>query len=128
MTRTLSRRAMLGGSAATAAAIILPYGNTTLAAAQLSPARAWRTWHLEDASDLRPEAPPPVSADEIAELIALQDLRNPTTDALAEKWVGQPSVFPWTEIALNRIIDAKPTPVRAGRALALLHTAILDTV
>jgi hypothetical protein len=128
MTFKASRRTLIAGSAATLLAAALPLHTPVVATAQLPPARAWRTWHLEDASELRPDAPPPVSPDETAELVALQDLRNPTTDALAEKWIGQPAVIPWTEIALNRIIDSKPTPVRAGRALALLHTALFDAV
>jgi hypothetical protein len=128
MIQKVSRRTLLGGAITSTFALGLANQHTTLAATQLPPARAWRTWHLEDPSELRPEAPPPVSPDETAELIALQDLRNPTTDALAEKWVAQPAIFPWTEIALNRIIDSKPTPVRASRALALLHTAMFDAV
>ena len=128
MTHTLSRRTLLSGAAATAAAAVLPHHEVALAIDKLPPARSWRTWHLDDASAFRPEPPAAVSADEIAELIALQDLRNPTTDSLAEKWIAQQSALPWTELTLNRIIDAGPTPVRAGRALALLHTAIFDSV
>ncbi len=123
--RPLSRRLLLGTMLATAGVIALPR-NGAAAALQTVPARAWRTWYLVDAGELRPEPPKPVRSAEIDELIALQELRNPTIDHQVARWVDQPAVLPWTEIALDLIISTKPTPVRAARALSLLQTALFD--
>jgi membrane-associated phospholipid phosphatase len=125
--RPLSRRLFLGTILATTGALAFP-GNRSDAALQSVPARAWRTWYLADAGELRPEPPKPVTSAEIDELLALQELRNPTIEHQVNRWVDQPAVLPWTEIALDRIISTKPTPVRAGRALSLLATATFDAV
>lgn len=125
--RPLSRRLFLGTILATTGALALPR-NGSIAAAQSVPARAWRTWYLADAGELRPEAPKPVTSAEIDELLALQELRNPTIDHQVSRWVDQPAVLPWTELALDQIISTEPSAVRAGRGLSLLQTALFDAV
>jgi hypothetical protein len=117
---------LLGAMLSAAAAGALPRLDAATAAVQPVPPRAWRTWYLTDASEVRPVGPPPVTSGEIDELLELQELRNPTIDHQVARWVDQPVALPWTEIALNLIISTKPNPVRAARTLSLLHTALFD--
>jgi membrane-associated phospholipid phosphatase len=125
--RPVSRRLFLGTILAASGAMALPRVDGS-AAAQSVPARAWRTWYLADPGELRPEPPNPVTSGEIDELLALQELRNPTIEHQVSRWVDQPAVAPWTETALNLIISSKPSAVRAGRAISLLETALFDAV
>ncbi|MEA2526423.1 MAG: hypothetical protein QOF73_3650, partial [Thermomicrobiales bacterium] len=122
-----SRRALLGyGLAGAALAAVRP---ATARATMSSPSpEGWRPWLLTSASELRPTAPAPPSADEIAEVLALQAKRTAATEDLVARWGARSAVLPWTELALELIAAHKPSPVRAGRALALLHTAVFDAV
>ncbi len=124
----LSRRVLLGTLAsATVAGSHASLPNAALAD-QLTPARSWRPWHLEEPADFRPEPPKPVTSEEIDELVALQDQRNPSIYALVSRWLDQPAVLPWTDVALNLIISSETSAVRSGRALSLLQTALFDAV
>jgi membrane-associated phospholipid phosphatase len=89
---------------------------------------AWATWLLDSAADLRPDAPPAPTQDEIDELLDLQARRTDATHDLVLRWATGPAVLPWTEVALGLIKESKPSPVRAARALALLHAAVYDAV
>jgi membrane-associated phospholipid phosphatase len=65
---------------------------------------------------------------ELDELRQLQRKRSVETARIVEDWSDVPAVLPWTALALDLISIHRPSPVRAGRALALLHAAIHDTV
>ncbi|MDP8921989.1 MAG: hypothetical protein M3O34_03835, partial [Chloroflexota bacterium] len=62
------------------------------------------------------------------ELLHLQAERTATMVAAVARWDARPAVLPWTELALDLIVAHALSPVRAGRALALLHVAIYDAV
>lgn len=85
-------------------------------------------WLLHEASDYRPSPPAPASQTEIVELLARQAMRTDATDEVVRRWGDSPSLLPWTDTALDLIIELKPSPPRAARALALVHAALSDTV
>jgi membrane-associated phospholipid phosphatase len=64
----------------------------------------------------------------LAELRRLQGERTAEIARMVEAWATGPAVLPWTALALDLISIHRPNPVRAGRALALLHTAMADAV
>ena len=133
---SFSRRALLGGGLATAAALGLrPLAGAAGALDRLvmlranpAPAAGWRPWLLASPSELRPAAPSAPTAAEVDELLALQGQRTAATNQVVARWGTGPAVLPWTELALELIKRHKPGPVRAGRALALLHVAAYDAV
>jgi hypothetical protein len=90
------------------------------------PPAAWRTWLLASAAELRPAAPAAPTAEEAAELQAAQERRTDAAAEIVVRWGTGPAVLPWTGIALDLIKTHKPNPVRAARALALLHVALYD--
>jgi membrane-associated phospholipid phosphatase len=98
------------------------------AAALASPALWRRTWLLDAPSALRTSAPAAPNAAEIDELLDLADERTPARLEAIARWAGRPAVLPWTEMLLDLFLTAKPSPVRAARALALLHVAMSDAV
>ena len=87
-----------------------------------------RTWLLAAADELRPPPPSAPSDAERAELLHLQARRDEASDALVRHWGTGPAVLPWTAVALDLIERRWPSPVRAARALALLHAAVADAV
>ncbi|HEU5431516.1 MAG TPA: phosphatase PAP2 family protein, partial [Thermomicrobiales bacterium] len=97
-------------------------------AAGSQPPQAWRTWLLSSGDEVRPPAPASPSADELSETLALQAKRTAATAATVDKWAVDPAIVPWTNLALDLIQAHQPSPVRAARALALLHVALADTV
>jgi membrane-associated phospholipid phosphatase len=74
---------------------------------------------------VRPGAP---SETEVDELLAMQRERTTATNEVVKRWDRQPAVLPWTNMALDMIKAAKPSPPRVGRGLALLHVAMADTM
>ncbi|HEU0113936.1 MAG TPA: vanadium-dependent haloperoxidase, partial [Thermomicrobiales bacterium] len=66
-------------------------------------------------------------AAELAEVRTLQGRRNAGVAVMTAKWATAPAILPWTNLALALIEMHQPTPVRAARALALLHVALADT-
>lgn len=127
--RPFTRRALLGGSLA---AGVLPglHPWTARAAppeADSSPAR-WRPWLLARGDELRPAAPAAPSPTELTELITLQGVRTAATSAAVARWDDPSVVLPWTQVALDLIRMHQPSPVRAARALALLHVAMFDAL
>jgi hypothetical protein len=140
MTR-LSRRALVASSAAGAALAhlapmhqVLAQASTPTAASpppaaetDVSPS-AWRTWVLAAPDELRPTAPAEPTTAEIDELLQLQAERNDETIALVRQWGSHPTVLPWTELANAAWIEFKLSPLRQGRANAILQTAMADAV
>jgi membrane-associated phospholipid phosphatase len=88
----------------------------------------WRTWLLTSPKELRPAPPPSPSSAELAEVRDLQARRTAAEAATVAKWADGSAVLPWTSLALDLITTHRPSPVRAARALALLHIAVYDTV
>jgi membrane-associated phospholipid phosphatase len=64
----------------------------------------------------------------LAELRALQARRTVETSATVDYWDDPAVVLPWTNLGLDLIKAHRLNPVRAGRALALLHVAMFDTL
>src|SRR5262245_28271876 len=88
----------------------------------------WRTWLLTSADELRPAPPGSPASDELAEILALQRQRTAVTSATVNRWDDPSIVLPWTNLTLDLIKLHPLSPVRAGRALALLHVALYDTL
>jgi membrane-associated phospholipid phosphatase len=123
-----SRRTFLKHGAAGAALS----GVCPLVAAQAAhaaePLATARTWLLVSAHELRPSPPTGPLRAELDELLRMQALRSAVTNATIRRWNEGAGVLPWTTIALDLIKRTRRNPIRAGRALALLHAAINDAV
>jgi membrane-associated phospholipid phosphatase len=72
-----------------------------------------------------PVAPSPA---EVAELLELAQQREAAAARLGARWGRSGAILPWTTLALDLIKTHKLNPVRASRALALLHVAAYDAV
>jgi membrane-associated phospholipid phosphatase len=127
-----SRRTLLGQSLAAAAlwSVRPPtYALSAMDGEQAANASAaWKPWLLSTGDELRPSAPPPVTGAELDEVLELQGQRTATSSAAIAKWDDPSIVLPWTNLALDLIRVHTPNPVRASRALALLHAALFDTL
>ncbi len=77
---------------------------------------------------MRPPKPAPPTPDELTELVELQAQRTAATLATIAQWDDPTVVLPWTNLTLDLIRVHTPNPVRAARALALLHVALYDTL
>jgi membrane-associated phospholipid phosphatase len=88
----------------------------------------WRPWLLTAGDELRPAAPLPASPEEHAEILGYQRQSSSTMLATIDRWDDPTVVLPWTNLALDLIRIHLPNPVRAARALALLHVALFDTL
>jgi hypothetical protein len=121
-----SRRSMFRRAAAVA--LLGGVASVEGAAASPSDPASWRTWLLDADDQLRPANPGSPTDDERSELLTLQSGRTASTAATVAKWGDGPAVLPWTDLALDLIRIHRPSPVRAARALALLHTALHDAV
>lgn len=86
------------------------------------------TWLLASANQLRPPPPAAPTRGELDELLRMQALRSAVTNAAIAHWNEGAGVLPWTTVALDLVKRTRRNPVRAGRALALLHAAINDAV
>jgi membrane-associated phospholipid phosphatase len=86
------------------------------------------TWLLAAANELRPPQPAPPARAELDELLRMQAFRSSVTNAAIRRWSDGAGVLPWATIALDLIKRSRRNPIRAGRALALLHAAINDAV
>ena len=72
-----------------------------------------------------PCAPAPAELDE---LLRMQALRGAHTNNQIRRWGMGAGVLPWTAVALDLVKRTRRNPVRAGRALALVHAAMADAV
>jgi membrane-associated phospholipid phosphatase len=127
---SLSRRALLGAGLAGAALWSTDQRSVGAAGAPSQPAAPgmWRTWVLDSGDALRPPPPSAPTAEELAEVLRLRGERTVEVVRTVEAWASGQAVLPWTVLALDMIRVHRPGPVRAGRALALLHTAMADAV
>ena len=127
--RSLTRRAVLGGSLAAGAMPVLDRLTADAVPVEptSSPAR-WRPWLLSRSDELRPVAPAAPSPGELSELITLQGTRSAATSAAVARWDDPSVVVPWTQVALDLIRMHAPSPVRAARVLVLLHVAMVDAL
>jgi membrane-associated phospholipid phosphatase len=127
--RPLTRRTLLGSVLVGSASLAFPRGTAPVGAvaSDVTPA-PWRTWLLTSSDELRPPKPAPPTPDELTELIALQGQRTAATLAAIAQWDDPTIVLPWTNLTLDLIRVHTPNPVRAARALALLHVALYDTL
>ena len=128
----LTRRLLLGTAAAAVTAGKVS-GSTISAesaesAASPSVPAIWRTWVLDAADELRPAPPATPTAAELDEVRQLQKQRTVEVVRTVEAWASGPAVLPWTALTLDLIRIHHPSPVRAARALALLHAAAADAV
>jgi len=123
---SLSRRAMLGYGLA------LGKGRADATArsvaTEATTPTGLRTWLLDAADELRPSDPGAAVPSELDEVIEAQSRQTAETAAAIAKWASGPAVLPWTGIALDLVRMHRLNPVRAARALALLHTALHDSV
>lgn len=129
--RRLSRRSFVGAGLAGAAAWATgrrPAGTAAPAPVKAAAPGTWRTWVLDAPDQMRPAPPGPASGAEVEELVRLQGQRTAETIRTVETWASGPAVLPWTALALDLIRVHQPSPVRAGRVLALLHAALADAV
>ena len=125
----LTRRALLGyGLAGAGWWALRPVAAWTEPAGSASAPGGWRTWLLTAGDELRPAAPPPPSPAELEELLDFQARRTAATAAAVARWDDRSVVLPWTNLALDLIKIHRPSPARAGRALALLHAALADAL
>jgi membrane-associated phospholipid phosphatase len=125
----LTRRRLLGYTVAGGVlGALRPLDGRAAPSRSPAPPEGWRTWLLSSADELRPAAPEAPSRAEIDELLDLQALRTASASEIVARWDGRAVVLPWTDLALDLIKTHKPSPVRAGRALALLHVALYDTI
>ncbi|MDF3043662.1 MAG: phosphoesterase PA-phosphatase related protein [Thermomicrobiales bacterium] len=122
--RPVTRRAVLGSVLAASTALAFPAGVRFATAESNGSSGLWRTWLLTTGDELRPAKPAPPTADELSELVALQGQRTASTLATTVFWNDPTVVLPWTNLALDLIRVHQPNPVRAARALALLHVAL----
>jgi membrane-associated phospholipid phosphatase len=78
--------------------------------------------------ELRPVAPAAPSTAELAELITLQGTRSAASSAAVARWDDPSVILPWTQLTLDLTTMHPLSPVRAARALALLHVAMVDAL
>jgi membrane-associated phospholipid phosphatase len=124
-----TRRALLGSALAASASLAVPLVDTpAAAAASEATAGLWRTWLLASSDELRPAEPAQPTPEELSELVELQGQRSAATLTTIAQWDHPTVVLPWTNLTLDLIRVHTPNPVRAARALALLHVALYDTL
>lgn len=124
-----TRRTLLARSlAAAAVATLRPWRSCAAQQDSAAPFAAWRTWLLPSNDALRPAPPAPPNPAELSELIDLQRQRTLASVASIARWDEPAVILPWTDLALDLITLHQLNPVRASRALALLHVALFDTL
>ena len=126
--RLNTRRALLTQTLAAGALAALRPWRGQSAQADATPPAGWRTWLLTSSDAIRPPPPAAPSDAEVAEVLERQRQRTAATLATVERWDDPAVILPWTNLTLDLIKAQQPNPVRAGRALALLHVALFDTL
>jgi membrane-associated phospholipid phosphatase len=125
--------------AALAAALSCERAPTSPIADRDATAGHWTTWLLASGMELRPAAPPtagsPDANRDLDDVLRAQQTRSAATETAVRRWSASPSA-PWDTLAL-RVLDfyfpllpdvRVATPVRAARAMALLHVATYDAL
>jgi membrane-associated phospholipid phosphatase len=125
----ISRRSVVQAGLVAPSLWLLSRGGAMPAAAAVDTRfEGWRPWLLSSAGQVRPRSIPRFDPAELAELRDFQERRTAETMASVEFWDDPTIIMPWTNLTLELIKTRRPSPVRAGRALALLHTALFDTL
>lgn len=90
-------------------------------------AARWGTWVLESADELRPAGPPDAEATaaEMAELMAMTEMRDAEAAASVHFWDAGAPGYRWIEMTIAPYRAGPPNP-GVARALALLNVAIYD--
>ncbi len=93
--------------------------------AQTEAGQAVRLWLQVGGASL-----PVVFADDMDLGRALQAWtgRHDDLTRFAGRWLTDPAPLPWNDMALSLIVKYQQNPLRAARALALLHAAMDDAV
>jgi membrane-associated phospholipid phosphatase len=126
--RPVTRRAVLRSVIGASTALAFPTGVRYAVAESNGTSGVWRTWLLTRGDEVRPAKPASPTPEELGELIELQGQRTAATLATIARWNDPTIVLPWTNLTLDLIRVHQPNPVRAARALALLHVALYDTL
>jgi membrane-associated phospholipid phosphatase len=102
-------------------------------------AGTWQLWTFASVAELRPPAPASHGSADVAreldDIVRLQSARTLAADSAVRRWSGSPTA-PWDSVALHVLDFYFPllpdvrvaTPVRAARAMALLHVAMYDAM
>jgi membrane-associated phospholipid phosphatase len=91
----------------------------------------WKTFVLTSGDQFRP--PPPsqgvsVSRDQLDEVIAKQGRITPEWKDRIVYWDEGLITHRWTELLLQKVVQNNFSPIRASRAIALLHVAMYDAI
>jgi len=126
----LDRRTLFGLAAGGSAALTLGRSLTPTrsAAAADTSSRAWRTWILKSADELRPDAPGDPAQSEIDEILALQASRSYGNLNSVSQWGTHAAVVPWAKMGIAAAGDAKLSGIRDMRVQAILRAAMYDAV
>ena len=126
----LDRRTLFGLAAGGSAALTLGRSLTPTrsAAAADTGSRAWRTWILKSADELRPDAPGDPAQSEIDEILALQASRSYGNLNSVSQWGTHAAVVPWAKMGIAAAGDAKLSGIRDMRVQAILRAAMYDAV
>jgi membrane-associated phospholipid phosphatase len=124
----ISRRTFVGSGLASAALLgVKPFVGAANWAPRPRSTAGRHRWLLESASDRRPAQPPAPTAAEADELLAMQAERTGARREAIARWGSRPAILPWTDLLLELITAARPSP-RAAQALALTHVAMADAM
>lgn len=135
-----SRRALVGGSLAGAAALsFAPFRAVAAPFSPLVPAPAraaagkdapdgWRTWHLSSPSELRPANPGAVPQNEIDEVKGYLAAPTDAMTAAIADWGTGPAGLGWVGKAGELFNTAAVAGSRQSRLMALLQTAVNDAI
>jgi hypothetical protein len=113
------------------------FGSLTLPAAGAAPpdgaqVGSWKTWVLASGSEIPVPAPPAENSDqtkaELAELRQLQTERSSITNTAIQYYNAVPATQRWHDLVLTLGPQEKVNGNRQARLLAILHTAMYDSV
>jgi len=126
----LDRRTLFGLAAGGSAALALGRSVTPArsAAAADASTRAWRTWILKSADELRPDAPGDPGQSEFDEILALQASRSYGNINSVSQWGTHAAVVPWAKLGIAAAGEAKLSGIRDMRVQAILRAAMYDAV
>ena len=124
-----TRRALLGSALALGTTLAFPPTTSLVTASQSETMTGlWRTWLLTSETSCDRHRRRHRLRTSLTELVELQRQRTAATLATIAKWDDPTVILPWTTLTLDLIKVHPPNPVRAARALALLHVALFDTL